>query len=267
MTQFCAHVLRTIETAKRALVDAGPDDIRHGYTLSLHGLLVLKDIERNHRGQDMEAIHTKVARAVRYLTHGIYLLARSEDFWGTQEACWNLAYALYRLGNLPLLRFPDATGFLGHDNQEILNWIELSSEIIRIHNTGNDSLRNFVLRASVHMTRTGKLDAAEQAFHDAYDFLQLEQEPHLHRKKGPNRSTSRELGRLYEQQVYYFLMQETMPGQNAAECRRAAAKMYRQAREQWKSDDLKSLLENELVARYDYDEHTKTVRLRGNSSP
>jgi hypothetical protein len=254
---------RNIAVATRALLAAGPDDIRHGYVLSLHGLLVVKDIERNYRNRETNAIHDKVSRAVCYLTHGIYLLARSEDFWGTQEACWNLAYALYRLGNLSSLRFPDPTGFLGHDAREILDWIELSSEIMRIHNTGNDSLRNFVLRASVYLTRMRNFREADTAFADADEFLKGDKS----KRQKPRPSTPRELGRLHEQRVLYFLMLATEPGQDAEECKSKAADEYKLAEAQWKPENLKSLLQNELEARYDYDEDTHIVKLRGNSRP
>jgi len=231
--------LQAIRDSRKALAAAVPDDLCHGHVASLHGLLVIKEIERNHRDFSKPGLTFKCHEAVAYLTHAVYLLVRAEDFWGAQEACWNLAYGLFQIGNLKT-PVPSPSGLLGRSTLEIKGFLDLSDRIGIDHGTGGFSLRNSVLLASVHMTRDQNLQEAEKVLAEAGKTSNLKR-----------RTSPREMGRLHERRLHLCLERLSDKSGDRSELHKSAREAYKKAKEHWSSPGLESLLENELLARYE----------------
>lgn len=243
---------QSIREAADALAGAGPDDLRLAYVATLHGLVVVKDIEQHVRSFSQDELDTKGREALAYLTHAIYLFIRSEDFWGAQEACCNLAHALYRIGNISR-SVSDKTGLIGRDAEEILNWISASNEIAGKHSTGTDSVRNHVLRASILMTRRDDLDEAAKALEMARALVETKKPVGDDRSVGEDGVTisPRERGRLYERLLYYNLARATSDVEGREQYEKEALRVYKLAERAWSAKGLELLLENELHRRYE----------------
>lgn len=232
---------QSILRAQRSLAHASPDDIRHGYIATLHGQLVVKHIERNYRDLSLESLTSKAYEALAYLTHAIYVLIRSEDFWAAQEACWNLADGLFSIGNIASITIQHVTGPIGRDSKEILAWINLSDSIGTLHATGKDSVRNLVLKASLAMTRSLDLAEANGFFVEAEQLIVTKERD----------TPPREVGRLYERRVDYYLQSADRDERKREEYERLAGEAYDRANAIWSSNPrLKSLVQNDLLARY-----------------
>lgn len=229
---------KLIDRAEAELTRAGPDDIRSGYVATLRGLFVVKDIEQHHAGLSDAVVESRGHEAIRYLMHAIYLLVRSEDFWGSQEACWNLAYGLFIIGNLDAVQIPVSKGLLGRDTQEILDWLKVSEDISDHHHTGSDSIRLHVLQGSIQMTRLQALAEANRHLRAAERLA----------KSKP--ITARERGRLFERRIRYYLEMAKAQPQEEAKHQQSAINAYEEAERQWRKSGLESLITNELEARY-----------------
>lgn len=234
---------RPILRAERALASAAPDDIRHGFVATQHGLVVVKDIERNYRDLSHDAIVNKGREALAYLTHAIYLLVRSEDFWGAQEACWNLAFGLFHIGNIKSIAVPHIVGLPEQNFADINRWLTISAHIGREHYTGHDSRRNNVLKASVLMARKGDLDEAAKCLPS------IEGDDG---KKLAKTTSRRELGRIYERWVEYYILRAERHPEQSDDWNRLACAAYDEAYRIWNVEEngLNSLITNELEAEY-----------------
>ena len=220
-----------IHRARASLAVAGPDDIRHGYVATQHGLVILKQLERGVPPRSIRAIAEKYSEALRYLAHAVYLLTRSEDFWGAQESCWNLAYGLYIATQLPEDAFA-----LKPNLDEALAWIDVSDDVAKGHDTGKDSVRNHVLRATIAMT-CGKLDAALTHLTTADDAVLTT-------------TTARERGRLKERWLHYHLLLAEKEPQRKSIHLRHAVTAHREAKEIWTESGLVARVKSELNLRY-----------------
>jgi hypothetical protein len=229
--------------AERALASAAPDDIRHGFVATQHGLIVVKDIERNYADLSDEAIIKKGREALAYLTHAVYLLVRSEDFWGAQEACWNLAFGLFHIGNIKSVVVPHIVGHVNKNYDDIMRWLDVSDRIGDKHHTGDDSRRNNVLKASVLMTRKNDLEGAA----DHLPSIAGEGAEELARTTSP-----RDLGRIYERWVEYYIRRAELHPEQREDWDRLACAAYDMAYKIWNVNDdrLHSLIKNELEAEY-----------------
>ena len=212
--------------AERALASAAPDDIRHGFVATQHGAIIKKGRE-----------------ALAYLTHAIYLLVRSEDFWGAQEACWNLAFGLFHIGNIKSVAVPHVVGLANQNYEDIMRWLDVSDGIGDKHHTGDDSRRNNVLRASVLMARKNDLDGAAETLPS----IEGENAVELARTTSP-----RDLGRIYERWIDYYIRRGEMHSERREDWNRLACKAYDTAYRIWnvKENHLQSLITNELEAEY-----------------
>jgi predicted negative regulator of RcsB-dependent stress response len=229
-----------IAEARKALKAAAPDDQHHGNVATLHGLFLIKDIERNIKHLRDGTLTAKCNEAVAYLSHAIYLLVRAEDFWGAQEACWNLAYGLFQIGNLNI-RVSGPTGSLGRSTEEIKRFVALSDLIQKDHDHDGFSVRNRVLLASVHMLRDRDLDKAE------VELAQAEKDI----KRSDRQASPRELGRLYERRVHYYLERLALEPAKESMLQQQACDALAMAKEHWSSPGLEALLEKELLNRYE----------------
>lgn len=219
-----------IRIARSALDDAAPDDIRHGFLLSLQGLQLLKSITGRgirdaDRARDAETL-------VSSLAHAIYLLARSEEFWGLQQACWALARAFFVMGCSPHPAiFNVATGSLDY-SVRVSEWLTLSDNINWDHFRVRDVARNQVLWANLRMKskQIGEADA------------------HLARaERVAENLTPREQGRLLERRVAFHLLQVELGDRRAEQAARAA---YDRAVGIWDAAGLHKLIERELRGVY-----------------
>lgn len=142
-----ARQLRSFETASAHLSAAAPDDARWGYLLGIQGRLALRRFVMSHaHRRDATAM---AEEAIDCFAHSAYLLCRAEDHWGMQEACWNVADALFRISQvIEPVDWRDETE-LGLP--EIEAWISLSDDVVEKFETGFDSIRNSALRGRIEL--------------------------------------------------------------------------------------------------------------------
>lgn len=237
-----------IQRAQQALREAGPDDIRHGYIATQHGLIVLKSLERTNERLSNTKVHEKVREALTYLSHAVYLLTRSEDFWGAQESCWNLAYGFFTLSQIPSNIVHQAIG----SDEDALSvadaWIAASDDIAKKHATGRDSVRNFVLKAQVAMARR-QLSSARTLLGQATEQIKPDASP-------------REKGRAKAVWVDYYLLLCETDDQASEKHRGNALRAYREAERILMAAGLEKLVKNELERKYTVKDGSITRRTR-----
>lgn len=198
-----------IKVAQESLAAAAPDDIRSGYVATQRGLVLIKGLERSRRLSNEDRFN-QASDALANLTHAVYLLARSEDFWGLQESCANVV-----AGRLSIGKHGAGVGsrLVGEASANLLKaarWLKVSDAIAKGHGTGNASLANLILKAEVALQRAASYDALPTRSQIAEDQYRnaLGQAGHLLRQasKKVNDSTSpRELGLLHKCRINYFL--------------------------------------------------------------
>lgn len=252
-----------IKVAQESLASAGPDDIRHGYVATQRGLVLIKDLERSRRLSNQDRLN-KASEALAYLTHAVYLLARSEDFWGLQESCANVASGRLAIGKHRSGVEPRVVGEARENLEEATRWLKVSDAIAKGHGTGNASIANLILKAGVALQRaasyappTGSGTAAKpylDALRDAGRLLRQA-------SKKVNVSTSpRELGLLHKCRIDYFLHRGAQYSKRRKSYDANAVAAFAAVKEAW--GEHTDLIRQELLSEFDYIADKGVVRRR-----